>query len=416
MSWTRVELMTVSSILILGLLLRIAFVIVIPSPLESDYLDYWTIANNIHDGRGIAGENGQPTAFLSLGYPLFLSAFFGIFGPTIVVVKAVNVVLGVISIALIYLAARRLFVSRTIPAMAAFMFAIYVEAISYASYVAKENLMTFLILAQLMLVLSVSGRRRISNAVLFGLATGCMALVGNAALALLPGFVLCVVILSKNVKYSLQYIAIAIFAGGLLIAPMLQRNHNVFGSYSLNNNGGFNLYIGNNPNATPYFISIIDTPIGPEWQQLHATLGERGVDVLLRDLAVQHILANPGATLELALRKAVAFWTPPVHAGKYQQGTVETLVRFIWLVEFCIIGGLFLMSAAQLRAQTWRVGVLWLLVGGYTAVHMLFYVSYRYRLPIMPVLCIGAALSANSVISRMVPNWPARFNRSYAMK
>lgn len=416
MSWTRTELVAVSSILTLGLVLRIAFAIVVPSPLESDYLGYWTIANNIHEGRGIAGENGQPTAFLSLGYPLFLSAFFSIFGPTIIVVKAVNVILGVTSVALVYLAARRLFVSWPIPAMAAFMLAVYVEAIIYTSYVAKENLMIFLLLVQLVLVLTVSGRRRNLNAALFGLTTGSMALVGNAALALLPGFVLCVIILDRNAKHTFRYFAVAIFAGGLLIAPMLQRNHNVFGSYSLNNNGGFNLYIGNNPNATPYFTSIIDTPIGPEWKQLHATLGERGTDILLRERAVQHILANPSATLELALRKAVAFWTPPVHAGQYQQGAMETLVRFVWLVEFCIIGSLFLMSATQLRAQTWQVGMLWLLVGGYTAIHMLFYVIYRYRLPIMPVLCIGAALSANLVISKIASGWPARSSRSHAMK
>lgn len=193
---------------------------------------------------------------------------------------------------------------------------------------------------------------------------------------------------------------------------MVLRNHNMFGSYSINNNGGFNLYVGNNPSATPYFTSIIDTPIGPEWKQLRATLGERGGDVMLRDLAVQHILQNPGATFGLALRKAAAFWTPPIHTGQYQQGAVETLVRMVWLIEFCVIGCLFLMSAAQLRQQTWRVGVLWLLVLGYTAVHMLFYVIYRYRLPIMPVLGIGAALSADLMISRMVPSWPGRSNEA----
>lgn len=408
MSWTRTELVAVSSILLLGLVLRIAFVVVLPSPLESDYLGYWTIANNIYSGQGIAGEDGKPTAFLSLGYPLLLSAFFAAFGPTIVVVKAVNVTLGVLSIALVYLAARRLFAFWTIPAIATFMLAIYVEAISYTSYVAKENLMIFLVAAQLLLVLSVSDRRRDLNATLFGLATGCMTLVGNAGLALMPALIVCVIVLMRNTAATLRYLAISALACGLLIAPMVLRNHNMFGSYSINNNGGFNLYVGNNPSATPYFTSIIDTPIGPEWKQLRATFGERGGDVMLRDLAVQHILQNPGATFGLALRKAAAFWTPPIHTGQYQQGVVETLVRMVWLIEFCVIGCLFLMSAAQLRQQTWRVGVLWLLILGYTAVHMLFYVIYRYRLPIMPVLCIGAALSADLMISRMVPSWPGR--------
>jgi hypothetical protein len=99
----------------------------------------------------------------------------------------------------------------------------------------------------------------------------------------------------------------------------------------------------------------------------------------------------------------VAFWWPPVHSGKYEEDTAEKLVRFAWLLEFCLICGLFVAALARLPAFAAQLGVLWLLVISYTAVHMIFYVIYRYRLPIMPILCIGAGLTV-----QMLLDWLAR--------
>lgn len=409
LAWTRTELTTLAGILCLGALLRIACAIVLPAPLESDYLEYWTIANNLHAGRGLIGGEGVPTAFPSLGYPLFLQGIFAAFGPTIAAVKGANVALGVGAILLTYLATRQLFRSWALAVLAALILAIYVEAIVYTAYVAKENLMVFLVTAQLALAVTQAGsRRQYVSAILFGVATGCMAMVGNAGLVLLPALAICIYAANRSGVRTMHYLAVAALCGGLAAAPLLQRNYEMFGAYTLNNNGGFNLYIGNNPNATPYFVSIADTPIGSEWGHLREALGERKADVMLRDLAVQHIIQHPVATLNLALRKAAAFWTPPMHAGKYQQGTTETLMRLIWLAEFCTIVGLFLASAARLRALGWRLGVLWLLVASYTAMHMVFYVIYRYRLPVMPLLCIGAALSAQIILSWFARHRTAR--------
>jgi len=386
---------------------------VVPSPLESDYLGYWTLANNLYAGHGLTGDDGQPTAFLNLGYPVFLSGVFTVLGPTVAAVKTANVLLGAAAVLLMYLATRRMFGFWPIAALAAGLLACYLEAIVYAAYAAKENLMVFLLAAQLALAAAAqnSGGWRHLNSVLFGVATGCMAVVGNAGLALLPGFLLRIFFVAGTTARAVRYLAFAAAAGGLVIAPVLWRNHQVFDAYVLNNNEGFNLYIGNNPRATPYFESISMTPIGDQWQSRRAQLGEHGVNVMLRDIALQYMLHNPEATLQLAFRKAVAFWWPPVHSGKNQEGTVELFMRYVWLIQFCLIGGLFLLSTVWLRSFLHQLGIIWLLVGGYTAVHMVFYVVYRYRLPVMPVMCIGASVSAQMMLSWVFRN---RFGRPHA--
>ncbi len=395
--WNRTEVLILAALVGGGLLLRIACAAFLPSPLETDYLAYWTIANNLYAGHGLLGVDGQPTAFFSLGYPIFLAGVFVVLGPTVAAVKAANILLGAIAICLVYVAARRLFASAMIAAFSAAALAIHLELIVYASYVAKENLMIVLVLAQF--GLAASKRRTLLNSALFGLATGTLAIVGNAALALMPALVLQFVFSGKSLVRTGADLIIAASAACLVMAPLIWRNHQEFGGYSLNNNGGFNLYIGNNPNATPFFESISETPIGDRWHEMLARLGERGADLKLGNLAIEHIHSHPAATLELAVRKAAAFWWPSFHGGRDPEGQAAHFIRLLSVLQFIALSALF-AATLTVRRFARPLLVLWVMVAGYTALHMIFYVIYRYRLPIVPVLCIGAGVSAQALLAR----------------
>ena len=399
--WTRKEILLLAGILAVAAVLRIACAIAIPSAIESDYSAYWTIAQNIAAGRGLTDDTGAQTAFFNLGYPIFLAAPLKIFGAKIAVVKTLNVLLGLGCTTLVYISARQLFGRRTIAAISAILFATYLEAVIYTTYVAKENLMMFLMLAQIALAATKgTGIWRYANPVLFGIATGTVAMVGNAAVILLPALAVQVYFMSGTLREAARYLAIAAVTTMIVIAPLAIRNHQVFGAYGLNNGGGVNLYLGNNERSTPFYQHAQDSPLASQWQQLHATLGEAGMDGYLGKLAVQYIETHPGRTLTLALRKGVVFWNPPTHAGKYQEGLVTRLVRSGWLVEYLIIGALFLAATPKgLREYRRAFVFLWLLVGFYTAEHMVFYVIYRYRLPIMPVLCMGAGVSGSVLLA-----------------
>jgi hypothetical protein len=86
--------------------------------------------------------------------------------------------------------------------------------------------------------------------------------------------------------------------------------------------------------------------------------------------------------------------------GKYAEGLATRLVRAGWLVEYLAIGALFLAATPiGLREHRRAFTFLWLLIGFYTAEHMVFYVIYRYRLPIMPMLCMGASVSGAMLIA-----------------
>jgi 4-amino-4-deoxy-L-arabinose transferase-like glycosyltransferase len=399
--WTGKEILIVAGILVIAAALRIGCAIAIPSVIESDYYAYWTIAQNIAAGRGLVDDTGAQTAFFNLGYPMFLAAPLKIFGAKIAVVKTLNVLLGIGSTALVYISARQLFGSRTVAAISAVLFATYLEAVIYTTYVAKENLMMFLMLAQIALaVTKPAGVWRYANPILFGIATGTVAMVGNAAVILLPALAVQVYFMSGSLREAVRYLAIAAVTTIIVIAPLMIRNHQVFGAYVLNNGGGVNLYLGNNELSTPFYQHAQESPLADQWQHLHTSLGEAGMDGYLGKLAVEYIEAHPGKTLALALRKGIVFWNPPTHAGKYEEGLATRLVRAGWLIEYLAIGALFLAATPKGFREYRRAFVfLWLLVGSYTAEHMVFYVIYRYRLPIMPVLCMGAGVSGAMLLA-----------------
>jgi uncharacterized protein (DUF983 family) len=371
----------------------------VPSQLVSDYMEYWTLATNLHAGHGLVNTEGRLSAFMSLGYPIFLAAVFEVAGHSIAAVKAANVLLGVASVLLLFLLARRLFGSFVVAAVSALLLAVYVEAIAYTTYAAKENLMAPLMIGLLWIAADKSEARNAwANPVAFGAVAGLIAMVGNAALSLMPAALFLVWLGQRHFGCTARYLLIAGVVGALTVAPLLVRNHAVFGTWVLNTNGGFNLYIGNNPAATPYFTSIADTPIAPQWEELRSELGEHGIDAHLRRLAVDHILSEPAGTAMLMLRKAVAFWDLPTHSGMGGEGKLVSLLRFAWLVQFIAACALCIASLALFRRYAQGAATLVLAIAGYTAVHMLFYVIYRYRLPIMPFVLVGAGLALGSVL------------------
>src|SRR6185437_2195286 len=72
--------------------------------------------------------------------------------------------------------------------------------------------------------------------------------------------------------------------------------------------------------------------------------------------------------------------------------------RVVWTIQFILIVAAAIASLLLRRLWNRPMAILWIAVLSYTAVHMLFYVIIRYRMPIMPVMGILAALTIEAVV------------------
>jgi len=396
-------------IVVAGLVLRVAAVLAFPHVPEGDEQAYLSMASNLVHGQGIVDFMGN-RAMYNVGYPLFLLApIFQVFGENLLLVRLLQVVLGGVSIVLCHAIAREAGAGRLGRLLAAALWASYLPAALYVVYLQKENLLTPLLLAGLWLALLLARRPSYRLAAACGAVFGLIALTGNAGLALLGAAGLALLLTPAGLSQTLRQLALALATLLLVAGPWMWRNAEVLGSPVLNTNGGFNLYLGNNPAATGMYMSIGDTPRGADWAALRKT-GEVAASATLRADALNWIASHPTDFATLALRKAAYFWTPPWHQGRDQPSGAEALVRKVWLVQYLVIVLTALASLPWLGLRRPRAGqagpagrnltLLWFALLAYTAVHMVFYVIYRYREPIMPLVCVLAAVALEQFVLR----------------
>ncbi len=393
-----------SVILMAGICLRAAAIAGFSHIPESDELSYQSMAVNLLAGNGIL-ENGN-RAFYNAGYPMFILApVYYIFGETLFAARIANVLLGAVSIVFCYFVAREAGAGRIGRLLAAAIWALYLPTGIYGVYLAKENLMVPLMLGVMWCALRLIKNPSVKIAAVCGLLFGLLAMIGNAALSLGAVIVLSLIIAPASAKQRLTALGGVIAVALLVASPWMLRNLYVIGAPVMNTNGGFNLYLGNNPAATGFFLSIADTPRGSTWHELRRTAGELGATETLKKEAVAWIKENPTEFISLALKKGAYFWMPPFHEGKGgNTSSAESVVRLAWALQFVLLIVAAIAGLLLPRLRNRQSLILWLAIAAYTAVHMLFYVIFRYREPIMPVLGILAALAIESF-------WIAKRNR-----
>ena len=172
-----------------GLLARFACVTLLDITPISDFASYLQLASNLYDGEGLRDNRHGAYAFYSAGYSLYMYLIFLVAGKSINTVQIFNALLGLCAILMVYSIGASIARSRWVGIVAALAWALYLPAILYTEYLAKENLMTLVLLAhvRLMVALPNSKNPNVLSA-LFGLLAGVQAVVGPAALAIVPVF------------------------------------------------------------------------------------------------------------------------------------------------------------------------------------------------------------------------------------
>ncbi|MED5617533.1 ArnT family glycosyltransferase [Janthinobacterium sp. P210005] len=392
----------------IGLALRAAAIAGFQHVPEGDELAYRSMALNLLGGNGIVDSMGN-RAMYNVGYPLLILApVFFLFGDDLLAVRLVNMCLGGAAIVLCYLVAKEAGAGRSGRLIAAAAWALYLPSGIYGIYLAKENLMIPLMLGVMWCALRLARQPSKSVATGCGVLFGLLALTGNAALSLLAVLAWALLLSPASTVRRASLAMLALSAALVISAPWLLRNMQVIGAPVLNTNGGFNLYLGNNPAATGMFISISETPRGSTWDALRKT-GEVQASETLKQEAISWVKSHPAAFLALAVKKAAYFWTPPLHAGKGNQSPAEKLVRLLWAIQFLLLIAGAIGTVLMPRLRNRQVALLWLALACYTGVHMLFYVIFRYREPMMPVLAVMTGLVLESLVTaRRQAAHPAR--------
>jgi 4-amino-4-deoxy-L-arabinose transferase-like glycosyltransferase len=393
-------------LIVLGALAaRIGAVVFLAHQTDSTYTDYMIMASSVISTGHMRDSFGN-VAFYSPGYPMFLIPFFEVFGVSPFVGTIVNAGLGGLSVYLAYVLARQVLRSERWALAAAAAVAVYPILILYAANFAKENLMIPLLLVQTILLIRFpEARRKLLAALVLGIIFGLELLTGPAVLftgaviaAAFVGFAwLPREFLQKDILRRGAF-ALVLFGLGCLVmvGPWLAYTKSELGAPVLTTNSGFNLYLGNNPAATGYFVGIQDTPIGPEWNSIRERMGEVEAMSYLKSAAITYIVEHPGRAAVMTLKKIAYFWAPPLPDPTASKA--ERLFRLAWLACYAVIVPLALVPLLQIRRLRAEQFAVYGTVLLYCLCVVITHVTARYRLPVMPFMAILAVDGARRIL------------------
>jgi len=385
-----------AAVAILAINLRITAAWLLKQPLVSDYLGYFTISKGLAE-HGVFADPAGLHAFMSAGYPLLLTPFFMLFGASVPVALAVNMLLALVTLGLVATLGRAISGRRDVGLLAALMFAIWLPGIWNSTLVAKENLSEPLLVALVLCAIHLArGQHPAAFGLLGGVIWGAGLLTGGSSLLLCAGIATALLVLWRTSRRFAPPLRAALcFALGsaVILAPWLYATNQMLGRPVLTTNASFNLYIGNNPAATGWFVSIGETPLGADWEASRKRLGELGNSDRLQREAMTWISSHPAKAAELAGRKLVYFWRPsmPDPTDFASSRTVATIRLFEVAQYIAIVAlGISVLFARGLdRRDRWVLGGA---IAGFWLIHGLIYVIPRYRDPIIPVLIVLGSL------------------------
>ena len=294
---------------ILGIALRIAWILLVPNTPVLDFATFLEMASNIYHGRGHS-LGGVPIAWVGPGYAYTLAIFHWIMGsdnPFNAMI--LNVILSSATLVMSFFVYRRWFEDDPVKTLVAYgITAVMPNFIAYNNVAGTETLFLFMLVGMVLVQLYVPGRMLIKAPAL-GVICGLAALTKPFMLAY-PAVMLAIWWMqTKNPRRTLISTALMTAAMLVVIAPWTIRNFQAFDRFILiSHNAGAVLMQNNNyGNMTGTFMPLEQVPMPEELRtQVEYSLRDgRSIkeayelDPLFRAQGMHWIVRNPLAYMQL---------------------------------------------------------------------------------------------------------------------
>jgi 4-amino-4-deoxy-L-arabinose transferase-like glycosyltransferase len=388
------------AIFLIALVVRLGYVAVAERPAISDEQYYDGLAQALAAGEGYTA-GGVPTAYWPVGYPALLAIFYTIFGHYYLPVLLFQSLLGAATAAAVVLLGGE-FGSPSAGRAAGLIIALSPNQVAYVARLFPAVASAFALVVIALLVLKTRGLR---GAALAGVVTGAAALV--APVMLVAVLAAPVADAFRRVKFSKIVARGAVLAAvaAAVVAPWTYRNWRAFGEFvPISTNGGVNLWIGNNPNATGAY-NYPTSRINP----LFMTEGELARDRLGREFSCYFMKNNTEQFLLLAIPKFAYTYGADVSAFQYGDiargvDSVVAATRFparLAQSYYALLWVGFVLGLVETRRRFFRagtktkipIGALLSWPAALTLVYLVFFGGGRFHFPMVPFMAVAAAFA-----------------------
>lgn len=403
-------------IFVLAFVVRLIYLLQIESSLPFFYVlrldelyhDIW--AQQIASGDWLETE----PFFRAPLYVYLLALTYKIFGHNLILPRLFQILIGSLSCVLTYLIARKLF-NRTVGIISGVAACFYAMLILYDAHLLITSLVVFLDLVLIYLLLRSGEQPRPLNWFLCGIVLGISAIARPNILVFVP-FILVWMLFQFKIKLLPKAILIrwiVLCAGALLIiSPVTLRNYLAGRDLVLIAwQGGFNFYLGNNPEATGWSTmapqihkslegGIYDARRLAE-EEMKTKLKPSQISRFWYRKGVDYMLSQPLSWLELTVRKTLFFWkgyeipnAQNAYVNKeFSPFLASLLGESVIYLPFGLVGPLSILGLLICLRRSREYLLLYLFILSYSASVILFFVCSRFRMPIIPILLMFASFS-----------------------
>jgi len=335
-------------------------------------------------------------------YPYFLALLFRIGGIDFLVPRLLQAALAALNPVLLYLLGRRLF-SKTTAAVAALALAGHGMLLYFdASFLLETLLLPLLLLALLLLAGASSERAGLGAWLAAGAALGLASITRPNILLfalLLPAWIVSLERTKKRAK-AVLFLLLGI---ALPIAPVFLHNLSAGEPVLVSWQGGINFYIGNNPESDG-MTAIAPGTEGTWWggyrdmiriaeRASGRPLARREISAYWTGEGVRFMREKPREAAALLVKKTYLLFNDfeiSNNQGIYFFRRYSTIFSALQSFGFGILFPLAAAGAVLVRWNRQRL-LLTLLLASYSASVILFFVTARYRMPLVPPLLLLAS-------------------------
>jgi tetratricopeptide (TPR) repeat protein len=345
---------------------------------------------------------GRRVPMVSPLYPYILSGFYLASAKSIAFVRFFQLMLGVVNCILVYFCGRKLFNNRIIAGIAGLLMTGYGPLIFYES---ELLLPVWVIFFQLVILLLLSNVKSWRGWLLIGLASGFLTLLRPNNLILLAIIGLFILWKERARGFPKLFTNALVFGTAfvIILLPNTMRNFLVFKDPALiMTSGGIVFYLSNNEDSQGNFMHLPGMKSDPEILQNQArdmAGAELGREITMRESSshwtgktFKFIFNHPVKFAALEFRKLLLIINTREISNNYNYyfnrgyGPVLYFTSIPWGFIF-FTGSLGLILAFYKRERLWPV---WLLLANAILFMMIFYVSTRFRMALLPFLCLGS--------------------------
>ena len=394
--------LSITNILWLAFVLRLAWALLARPPLASDFANFYDLTAGFLAGKweGL-GSTKSPITIL------WYSMFFKLTGQSMLVLYFSNALVGLLQVFFVYRIALEIYDSRSAAKLAALIVAVFPSLVTYSSLMSSEMPFVVLLLAMIWVGLRVLRKTdsvRVPRIADFGMGLGLLAaglhMTRNTGVFYAVWLMFVLVVLA-SLRWKQKGFLVGIFVATTLVcfAPQIRYNYETYGSISINSSpwGWLSLLYGTNMYSMGTFSQADKELIG----ETHAFTPEEvdAASAHAREIALERIRKDVSGFFRFALtEKAIPMWVKDeygvIFSWTHETPLVPFSNRFYWLF-ILVTAWALLFVPWQSRAFRNYVSIVGGIVFITVVLHLFFEVQGRYHffLPFLTAVLTGAILN-----------------------